>query len=234
MIKFLLLIILSYNLFAFTVQDTVIAKIGEKYEIEFQFDSLQGNCTFSGTIILDNPTMIYPEGIEIINGNYSAFSFIRQNDSTYNFDISFEINQGTKLYLMGEALAGNNTVSLVKFVGMKINNEEIEEASTIIKTDSQFGNLIYYTRDRILGFYPNPLRKGEQINIRFETGAERNVKFLFYNESGLLIKKTDEFRVSAGENTYGMLFGIEQSSGAVYFIMQTDGFDDSSRFIYIK
>lgn len=225
---------LTTNTFAMTIPDTVFAKVGDKCQIEINFDELRGDCRFRGTIYLANPSMFYPEEFVIINGNFASYSFARMNDSIYSFDISFIIKDDPKIYLSGEALAGNDTISGIKFINLWINDDPANNSTTFLSTHFSSSNILYFTRDRILNVLPNPLINDEPLRINFEIGTTRNVKFLFYNQAGILIYKTVENRFSAGKNSVELNFNTELSSGAIYIIMQTDGFNDKKRFIYIK
>lgn len=244
---FLLLFLQAIQLNASFTSDTARAYIGgdlARLPITVSTDDSASYRSFeiSGYFKLSNPTVFYPENFAIVdtlgqvdNIDLHNVNLLRLNDSIYEFKIFLSFHgqaqdYSTYLYLDGTALAGSDSICLVYFDSLVVNNKPNDAAIGTVITES-IGTPLPYVRFAVLEpNYPNPVNIGQTTSWAYKIDKNSDVKFYIYDNAGQrkqigyypnqskgvhVFKYTPEFYMCAG----GYLIVMETNSG-----VQTDHF----------
>ncbi len=228
--------------------DTARGSVGQKLLLPVRLTEPLSSDVFmlSGTLILSNPTVFFPEAFNVPQGaSLLASSLTRVNDSTYTFFCSvrrpapnaINNNRDTVCFLAGEALAGSDSLCVVRFTKLVLGNRSIADVQGIILTRS-FGTPLPYVRFAELGqSYPNPAPHGTLITWAYRIDKASEVVFDFYNVLGQRI-----VTVSDGVQPFGVhYFKLNPavlfetfSTGAFWVQMRTNSGNVLQRFAIIE
>ncbi len=213
--------------------------VGEKICITISFpDSIITGHTNAGAIVyisgdfhLSNPTVFYPENFTTSAG-YSMIdsSITRLSDSTYTFIISFRIDENiidTVVFnFCGEALAGSDSVCILTFSGLALNNEPAQDFDATVRISTIAGTIPYIQFPRITNIYPNPAEAGESFIVQYYSYKKADIKFYLIN-----VVRQEELianfkSVEQGPSEFTYMTGQGFAAGAYWIIMITEmGFD---------
>ncbi len=150
-----------------------------------------GAVTVTATLRLSNPTVFYPQRITAPAGDVvDSFMLTALKDSI--FEISFTVrrtapNAGagdTLAMLLGEALAGSDSVCIVTLESVRLNDAPIGGARGVVITES-VGTPIPYVRFAILEQnYPNPVPRGRQTRWAYRIDKRSDITFRFFDLLG--------------------------------------------------
>lgn len=238
--RILFFILLSLNAYSFSVPDTTIGLVGE--EAAIMIDISDDNISIvSGRFKISNKTMFYPKRLESETGVIEEFnlkvdsSTFNRSFSIYDFSFVYEKSTGNQLQLIGEMLAGNDTITTIEFYDINVNGSTINDTLiTYLSTDNRYGNLIYVQRARILNVFPQPLVGNKEFTVEFEIHSDRRVKFLITTIDGRELEVREFESYSKGIHQERFRFETQISSGVYQIVMDTDGFDDFKQFVFIK
>jgi len=176
--------------------DTVRGVVGKTVGVPIRLAPGGGNgwenpVTLSGRIRLSNPTAFYPQrfiapaGDSVVN-----FTLRAEKDSIYIFSLTVRRDSigrtagDTLVYLAGEALAGSDSVCILRFEILSLDGSPVAGATGAVITQS-IGTPLPYVRFATLEQnYPNPVSRGRRTTFAYRIDKRSDVRFHIYNLMG--------------------------------------------------
>lgn len=176
--------------------DTVQGTLGRTVALPIRLATAGGNgwdsiVTLSGRIRLSNPTVFYPQRFIAPAGDSVSDVVLRaEKDSIYQFSVTLHRDSAgrtagdTLAYLAGEALAGSDSVCILRFENLTLDGQAVADATGAIITHS-IGTPIPYVRFATLEQnYPNPVARGRATIFAYRIDKRSDVRFHIYNLLG--------------------------------------------------
>lgn len=192
----LLLLLLPVAAGAQLSADTTYGVVGKTVSVPLHLARPVGNgspnpVTLYGRLRLGNPTVFYPQRFIAPSGDsILAFTLRAEKDSIYTFSITMRRDStdrtagDTLMYLAGEALAGSDSVCVLRFEALTLNDTSIADTRGVIITLS-IGTPLPYVRFATLEQnYPNPVSRGKPTIFAYRIDKRTDVRFHIYNLVG--------------------------------------------------
>ena len=188
-----------------------------------------GALMMRGSIHLSNPTVFYPERFtSSVGASIRRYELRKLTDSTYVFEvvISFparRVASGDTLFMLaGEALAGYDSVAVVRFDGVRATDGLSYDATGIVITRS-IGTPMPYVRYATLEQgYPNPASRFQTVTWAFRLDKQSQVSFGIYNLHGELISDRDLGRLGPGIHIETFTIGFDVAGGTYVVHLRTE------------
>ncbi|MBC8145722.1 MAG: T9SS type A sorting domain-containing protein [bacterium] len=197
--------------------DTARGLVGKEVQLALRVDEpvdSADSISLRGSFLLSNPTVFFPE--RFVAGSRTtirAFELMRVNDSVYQFNVVVALNDrrlsidDTLCLLAGEALAGYDTISAVRFTGLRANDGPATNATGTIITTSVGTPAPYIRHATLQQGYPNPARRYQTVTWAFRIDKESDVIFAIYNLTGQRISHRELGTLPPG--IYTETFNVE-------------------------
>jgi hypothetical protein len=243
------IIIIFFCFFSVTLQlhsqiysDTARGEVGDEIIININIpDSITaiGINSISGKFFITNPTVFYPDSLTSGNNiNINNKELVRQNDSIWNFNIELQkpLDSISEVIvkLFGEALAGTDSICILKFTGVKLNDTLIHDFDAVIYTHTSGTPLPYIRFAKLDQNFPNPVQGGSSTKWHYIIDKPSIVEFYIVDYRG---KET--FLTNLGEQAKGIheyIFTPEMgfSSGLYWMKLRTNTGESLVPFIIAK
>ncbi|OGU41411.1 MAG: hypothetical protein A2X61_13165 [Ignavibacteria bacterium GWB2_35_12] len=221
--------------------DTSRGEVGDEILINIIIpDSITatGINSLNGKILITNPTVFYPDSIS----NASDYFLIKDdvfnnNDNVWNFEIEFEKGLDSSgeinIHLYGEALAGTDSICILKFRNVKLNDIDINDFDAVVITHTSGTPLPYIRFAKLVNYYSNNEESFPSI-WHYLIDKPSIVEFYLIDVRG---KET--FLVNLGEQSEGIheyIFTLEMgfSSGLYLMKLKTNTGESVVPFIISK
>lgn len=196
-IFFILLFLLLPALAAGQVSvDTARGVVGKTVAVPIRLETAGGNgwknsVTLSGRIRLSNPTVFYPQRFIAPLGDSVVDAMLRaEKDSIYIFSLTLLRDStgrtagDTLAYLAGEALAGSDSICLLRFEDLSLDDTPAADAAGAVITRSIGPPLPYVRFATLEQNYPNPVARGRATIFAYRIDKRSDVRFHIYNLLG--------------------------------------------------
>ena len=185
-----------------------------------------------GRFKLSDPTVFYPILFRPSTGDEMLGSALTsQTDSTWTF--SFELVVGrtlvpgdTLLVLAGEALAGADTATAVRFSGLLCNGVPLETVEVRVRTISIGPQLRYVRFGQLDPGLPNPTVPGRRVSWGFRIDQESDVIFTIYDATGRMVIRDDLGHLQKGVYIHSITPDLSTPSGFFIVHLSTEIGDD--------
>jgi hypothetical protein len=156
--------------------------------------------TLTGTLMLSNPTVFYPERLDAPSGITLAQALLqRQNDSMFTFSCVLQpsptrvSSRDTLLLIRGEALAASDSICVVRLVNLRANGVPVAPAEGII-INQPFGasrtQPRFFVRfARLSASVPNPIARGQELTWVYQIDRPSDVTIVLYDVTGRELKR---------------------------------------------
>lgn len=192
----------------------------------------------SGSIELSEPTLFYPESVSISNGNWShKLEFSRPNDSIIYFDVTITEAPKSNNYnisLCGEVLAGADTICILDYSSLKLNNKIGNQKSDSILVNNRISPLPYIRIAWVEDIYPNPVNSNSVLNLVYVLDQPANIRIWFINSYGQRFHALTKYSTFTGTLTEPLNIPLDFPTGCWYILIETDIGRDFKKFIVIK
>lgn len=215
--------------------DTVRGNLGETICLPITIEADESSSfTMKGKIILENPTLFYPE--EFTSNHDIEYNFERSNDTLCYFTLYFSGSQGEKvtINLCGEALAGNDSICYVEFRDVRLNNEEISSFRGKIIAKNTGVDLFYIRFMNMKHPCPNPAARGQEIVFQYRIDKETYIKVFIYDIAGNLLHFEIFNDVPPGWHDYKFVPDHRLSSGCYWIMIRSNFGGGKKKFMIVK
>lgn len=186
----------------------------------------------SGRFRLGDPTVFYPilfrsaPDDRILDSDLSSGT-----DSTWTFDVTLvagrTIRPGdTLLVLAGEALAGADTATIVRFSGLLYNGTPLETVEVRVRTISIGPQLRYIRFGQLDPGLPNPTVPGQKVTWGFRIDQDSDVTFTIYDVTGRMVIRDDLGHLPKGVYVHSITPDLSTPSGFFIVHLSTEIGDD--------
>jgi len=161
---------------------------------------LRERITLTGTMLLSNPTVFYPERLDAPDGIALSQALLqRQNDSMFAFSCVLQplqtlaSSRDTVLLIRGEALAASDSICVVRLVNLRANGVPIASTEGII-INQPFGasrtQPRFFVRfARLSPSTPNPIARGQELTWVYQIDRPSDVTIVLYDVTGRELKR---------------------------------------------
>ena len=185
-----------------------------------------------GRFKLSDPTVFYPIVFRPSpQDELLGAALASQTDSTWTF--SFELVVGrnllpgdTLLVLAGEALAGADTATAVRFSGLLCNGVPLETVEVRVRTFSIGPQLRYVRFGQLDPGLPNPTVPGRRVSWGFRIDQESDVIFTIYDAIGRMVIRDDLGHLQKGVYIHSITPDLSTPSGFFIVHLSTEIGDD--------
>ena len=237
-----LFIILSGKSLSQFYGDTAKGYAGDYINVPVHYIYYGENFTqfnISGSILISNPTMFFPNQLLSIDGMITNSKLTRINDSLYNFELrigkltSLTLKDTLTFNLTGELLAGNDTVCYLKFFDLKVNDSLSNIFYDTVYSNTRGPSIRYVRLAHLEAGYPNPVWVSGEITWNYNIDKPSDVKFEVFNIFGFrLIEK--KFYSESGFQQFTLWFDNSYAAGLYLLKFSTNSGEDSQLFIILK
>lgn len=223
--------------FASVSSDTARAIIGEKAIIPVIID-YDGNQTetfsFSASFTLSNPTVFYPEVFYGVDDEPIPDSRLeRINDSSYIIETFPEYDTVSGKYvfsIFGEALAGNDSVCVLRFTNVKVEDQQQNDFTAVLITESSGPHYPYVRFIELEQNYPNPVRAGELTTFPLLIDKTSDIKYIIFDLNGQVVKKDILEALESGIHQIIYRIPPTMSVGTYWIIIESSSGRANKRF----
>jgi len=210
--------------------------VGEEVRIALRYPSLPGDSSatvkMEGDLTLSNPTVFFPERFDPPVGAVVLDQRLtRLTDSTYTFSLAVRFDSGerpgvdTLCYLAGEALAGYDSVCVVRLSNGTLDGGIFLPASGVVTTTS-IGTPRPYVRYATLERnYPNPVFRGAKTTWTYRIDKQSLVGFTIYNIQGEEVIVMNLGVQSPGVHQISLTPGYDVATGIYWARLHTNSGD---------
>ncbi|MCL5991986.1 MAG: hypothetical protein M1419_07785 [Bacteroidetes bacterium] len=246
MLKSIVIILFLFSMAQFSFcqifTDTVRGEVGDEVFININVpDSISsiGINSMSGKFLISNSTVFYPDSISNVS-NYSLMkdSIFNNFDTVWYFNIEFyNIIDSTAdiiFRLNGEALAGTDSVCILKFRNVKLNDIDINDFDAVVITHTSGTPLPYIRFAKLDKNYPNPVPGGSSTKWHYIIDKPSIVEFYILD-----YRAKETFLINLGEQSTGIheyVFTPDMgfSSGLYWMKLRTNTGESVVPFIIAK
>lgn len=227
--------------------DTVRGLVGQEMRLPLRLarvDSLGGGrLRIEGDIRLDNPTVFLPERFVALPGDSIVESNITLVDTRFHMVRRFSLTLqtggearggDTVVLLAGEALAGNDSCSLVTLDGVTIDGRSAAPRSVLVRTRSVGTPFPYIRFATLEPGVPNPSRRGDRVSFGFRIDKDSDVEFRIYALNGEQLYHRDLGYLEFGSYSFTFDVDFSVSSGPYLVRMSTNTGEDYQLFHVMK
>ncbi len=199
------------------VGDTICNNIAIESDSNID-NSILLECNFE----LSNPLVFYPQ-VLIGNSNFeiSRSELTRENDSIYSLLIEIKPNnienKKINIGLCGELLAGNDSICIVSFYNVKLNNSKIGDFDIKINSNNIGSKFPYLRFAKIQQNAPNPVYAGNITKWAYTVDIAQDINFLVYDLLGRIIFQEKKRIDSPGTHFYYLMIDKLTYAGVYYF-----------------
>jgi hypothetical protein len=226
------------------VLDTARGLVGQEVQLALRTREAiasSDSITIRGGFHLSNATVFYPERfVGATSSTVSRYELTRLTDSTYDFTVVVALGGrapaagDTLVLLAGEALAGFDSICVVRFSGLRTNDAPASDVAGIIITGSIGTRLPYIRYATLEPGYPNPARRYETVTWAFRIDKASNIRFGIYNLGGEQIYDHDLGELAPGIHLETFNIGFDVASGVYLVAMQTNSGNAWQYFHVVK
>jgi hypothetical protein len=198
-----------------------------------------GTIAVEGEFLLSNATVFFPERFDGAGrDSLIAWKLTRLTDSTYSFSFTARFDSAggpagdTLCYLAGEALAGFDSVCVVRFSKLRVDGDSAADARGTLLTVSVGTPLPYVRFATLERNYPNPIRSGSRTTWAYRIDKPSTVKFHFYNIVGAETFVQDLGEQSGGVHLFSFTPTIETATG-MYIVRMETSTGDAYQFMHV-
>lgn len=219
--------------------DTARGEVGDEIFININIpDSISdlGKNNLSGKILISNPTVFYPDSISNAIDYYLKKDTVINNfDTVWYFNIEFnniiDSTSETVIKLFGEAIAGTDSICILKFTEVKLNDISINDFDATIITHTSGTPLPYI---RFAKLYPNPVEGSNSIKWHYIIDKPSIVEFYILD-----YRAKETFLINLGLQSTGIhefIFTPEMgfSSGLYWMKLKTNTGESVAPFMIVK
>ncbi len=182
----------------------------------------------SGLFELEQPTVFYPQIFRPLGGDMlQETTLVPESRTTWRYAFSLRVTRDlgpgdTLLLLVGEALAGSDTVSAITFSGMLVEGMPQQTRVVAIRTET-VGNILPYVRfGQLDPGRPNPTVPGGRVTWGFTIDDESEVIFRIYDLTGRMVVEDDLGRLPKGIYTHSITPTLATPSGFFIVHLETE------------
>ncbi len=195
LLSLLWLLLLSAVASAQITVDTARAVVGTSIALSVRIEpgatTWANPLRLSGRIRLSNPTVFFPQrfaapaGDTVLNSALSA-----ENDSTYTFSVMLRRDSAhrsagdTLFYLIGEALAGSDSLCVLRFENLLLADMPSGDAIGAVIIRSIGPPLPYIRFATLEQNYPNPVPHATATTFAYRIDKRSDVRFIIYTMLG--------------------------------------------------
>lgn len=206
---------------------------GDTASAVLAIDSEQAdNYSHSGSIVLNNPTVAYLDSI-YINKQKINLQRIKPDSIVIPLQILTQ-SRPFKMQLFFKALAGNDSITDIRFVDFKLNGNDALQSVIHFHNIAIGGSIPYLKFAELRDCYPNPVTPYSGANFKYFIDRISNVTFTLVDPIGqerLLAKYSAQ---TVGEHLFHIDIDHTYSSGAYYLVMQTETGNAKTKFWVIR
>lgn len=241
MLKYIFIfLMLASNLLYSQIQiDSAFGKIGQSTEMAITINPelLEQNIIIEGKFKLSNPTVFYPDSLTCPNSALNC-TLNRLNEFDYEFAVtgllSEDFSDSLTISIVGELLAGYDSICVLNFEFIKIGSNTISDLSGIVLSES-IGTPLPYVRKSDLSLnYPNPILAGESTEWTYKLDIASNVRFIIYDICGKIYEDIDLGFVPPGQHKFVFQTNPTFAAGAYLIHFLSTSASNKRMFMVIK
>lgn len=203
-------------------------RVGDNAELDFEITGVRAGDILNCKIEMSNPTVFYPDSIVgITSGLQFASDLTRRDDLIYQLQIVF-LNipeSGCKMKIVGELLAGNDSVSVISLRDIRVGAYDVGDVSGTVISKNTFASgyirIIELDRGK-----PNPVSRYGTVSWDFYIEREMTATVSIYNIAGRLIERNETSYPEQGRYSYSFTPGPTVSQGTYIICIESDfGYD---------
>lgn len=220
-------------------EENIISKPGKNISMEIEIpseclDDAEGGKSINGRILIENPTLFWPDSVIAGNGEISSYAFERLSDSVFNFTITFNDNLPVNfpVKFWGEVLAGNalETEILIQFI---TDCPSFQLHTFKLEIDDERGLMPYIRKAYFSDPYPCPAKPGQEVRMKFNIDYESPVFYGVYDNIGQRLYR-DEADFTPGYNSILINTPSDISPGMYIIAVETKFDTVQKKFIIVK
>lgn len=232
----LLLLVAFIGARAQVVVDDAHGLVGAEMRLSLRYSEIPGDSSatvqMQGDLKLNNPTVFFPERFDPVAGAVLLDqSLNRLSDSTYTFELTVRFDSGdrpgldTLCYLVGEALAGYDSVCTVSLSNVSLNGDMLTPAAGVVTTTSVGTPRPYVRYATLERNYPNPVQRGVKTTWTYRIDKQSLVGFIIYNVQGEEVMVLDLGVQSPGIHQISLTPGYDIATGIYWARLHTNSGD---------
>lgn len=210
---------------------TVGQRVRIPISLEHSVDTLAVHCT----IVLSNPTVLYPEQVVVANSDTLLSSRVqRLSDSIHTAEfVLVGATTGVVCYLVGEVLAGSASTCLVTLRDIEANGERWESTEALVTVQSVGTPLPYVRFAQLEQNYPNPARRGQSTTWAYNIDKGSVVQLVLYNLTGKAIEHFQWGYQELGIYRFSYTIPTDMATGLYFARLITSSGNSSQPFVVV-